>query len=83
MFTIEKTEQFDEWLKSLKNPIAKKAVISRLLRLEMGHFGDIDNVGKVFLNFAFMSMLALECTPYKRVKLLFWYYQAEIIYPTS
>ncbi|STY98922.1 putative addiction module killer protein [Moraxella lacunata] len=46
MFTIEKTEQFDEWLKSLKNPIAKKAVISRLLRLEMRHFGDIDNVGE-------------------------------------
>lgn len=46
MFTLEKTNEFDKWLKSLKNPIAKKAVINRLLRLEMGHFGDIDNVGE-------------------------------------
>lgn len=45
MFTLETTEQFDQWLKKLRNPIAKKAVISRLLRLEQGHFGDIDNVG--------------------------------------
>lgn len=45
MFTLETTEQFDQWLKKLRNPIAKKAVITRLLRLEQGHFGDIDNVG--------------------------------------
>lgn len=45
MFTIEKTDYFDDWLKKLKNPIAKKAVVRRLMRLELGHFGDIDNVG--------------------------------------
>lgn len=45
MFTLKKTAQFDKWLRGLKNPIAKKAVINRLLRLEMGHFGDIDHVG--------------------------------------
>lgn len=45
MFTIKTTEEFDNWLKKLKDPIAKKAVISRLLRLENGNFGDIDNVG--------------------------------------
>lgn len=45
MFNIETTPQFDKWLKTLKNPIAKKAVISRLLRLQMGNFGDIVNVG--------------------------------------
>ena len=45
MFTLETTPQFDKWLKNLKNPIAKKAVVTRLLRLEQGHFGDIDNVG--------------------------------------
>ncbi|RKW40444.1 MAG: type II toxin-antitoxin system RelE/ParE family toxin [Moraxella sp.] len=45
MFTLETTEQFDQWLKKLRNPIAKRAVITRLLRLEQGHFGDIDNVG--------------------------------------
>ncbi len=45
MFTIKTTEEFDDWLKKLKDPIAKKAVISRLLRLENGNFGDIDHVG--------------------------------------
>ena len=45
MFTLKRTSQFDQWLKNLRNPIAKKSVISRLLRLEAGHFGDIDYVG--------------------------------------
>lgn len=42
---MKKTEEFDTWLKNLKNPIAKKAVLKRLARLEIGHFGDIKNVG--------------------------------------
>ncbi len=45
MFTLEKTHEFDEWLVNLKNPIAKKAVLNRLARLEVGHFGDIKTVG--------------------------------------
>lgn len=45
MFSLEKTDEFDTWLKNLKNPIAKKAVIKRLARLEVGHFGDVKNVG--------------------------------------
>lgn len=45
MFSIERTQEFDEWLKALKDPIAKKAIITRLLRLESGNFGDVGNVG--------------------------------------
>ncbi|WP_066802264.1 type II toxin-antitoxin system RelE/ParE family toxin [Moraxella oblonga] len=45
MFSLEKTDEFDTWLKNLKNPIAKKAVIKRLARLEVGHFGDVKNIG--------------------------------------
>ncbi|MFW2177483.1 MULTISPECIES: type II toxin-antitoxin system RelE/ParE family toxin [unclassified Moraxella] len=46
MYTLKRTSEFNKWLKSLKNPIAKKSVLSRIHRLEVfGHFGDIDNVG--------------------------------------
>lgn len=45
MFTVLKTDEFDEWLLNLRNPIAKKMVVSRILRLELGNFGDVEPVG--------------------------------------
>ena len=46
MFTLKKTDEFNKWLKRVKNPIAKKSIVSRLHRLEVfGHFGDIEHVG--------------------------------------
>lgn len=46
MFNVKTTEQFDIWLKSLKNPIAKKMIVTRIHRLEVfGHFGDVEYVG--------------------------------------
>lgn len=45
MFTVLKTDEFDEWLLNLRNPIAKKMVVSRILRLELGNFGDVHSVG--------------------------------------
>lgn len=31
---------FDKWLHSIRNPIARQAVLSRLERIRLGHFGD-------------------------------------------
>lgn len=40
MFTVYKTDHFYAWLSGFKNPIAKKMVRMRLIRLENGNFGD-------------------------------------------
>lgn len=45
MFIVEKTDEFNEWLENLKNPIARKLVVNRIHRLALGHFGDVEYVG--------------------------------------
>lgn len=46
MFFIEKTSEFDEWLKKLKDIKAKAKIIFRIQKLENDeHFGDCKTVG--------------------------------------
>lgn len=45
MFTLKRTDEFNQWLKNLKDPIAKRAINTRLIRLQNGNFGDIASVG--------------------------------------
>jgi len=40
MYLIEKTVYFDKWLRKLKDNFAKSKILTRLKRLERGHFGD-------------------------------------------
>lgn len=41
MFFIEKTDEFDKWLRKLKDYKAKAKVLFRIQKLEeSGHFGD-------------------------------------------
>ncbi len=47
MFSIEKTTEFDKWLKNLKDKRAKAKVLFRIQRIEEhGHFGDCQPVGQ-------------------------------------
>lgn len=47
MFIIEKTPEFDRWLKKLKDIKAKAKIIFRLQKLENDeHFGDNKSVGE-------------------------------------
>ncbi len=39
-YIVTATRIFDRWLASMRNPIAKAAVISRVRRVEHGNFGD-------------------------------------------
>jgi putative addiction module killer protein len=42
MYIIEKTAEFDKWLKKLKDLKAKAKILFRIQKLEQdGHFGDI------------------------------------------
>lgn len=46
MFFIEKTPEFDKWLRKLKDLKAKAKIIFRIQKIEKdGHFGDSKPVG--------------------------------------
>lgn len=46
MFFIEKTVEFDKWLRKLKDARAKAKILFRIQRIEEnGHFGDCKSVG--------------------------------------
>ena len=46
MYFIEKTDEFDKWLRKLKDLRAKAKILIRIQKLESnGHFGDCESVG--------------------------------------
>ncbi|SNY99554.1 type II toxin-antitoxin system RelE/ParE family toxin [Flagellimonas pacifica] len=46
MYFIEKTTEFDRWLKKLKDLQARAKILFRIQRIETdGHFGDTKSVG--------------------------------------
>ena len=45
MITVEKTAEFDAWLRSLRDRQARSRINSRLLRLSLGNMGDVRPVG--------------------------------------
>ncbi len=46
MYIIEKTDEFDKWLRKLKDLIAKSKIIFRIQKIETeGHFGDCEPIG--------------------------------------
>jgi len=57
MFLIEKTTEFDKWLRKLKDLKAKAKILFRIHKIEIdGHFGDCkpvgDGIGELRVNFA-------------------------------
>ena len=52
MFFIEKTSEFDKWLRKLKDLRAKAKILFRIQKIESeGYFGDYKPVGKVIKEF--------------------------------
>lgn len=46
MYIIEKTDEFDKWLKKLKDLRAKAKILFRIQKIEIDeHFGDCEPVG--------------------------------------
>jgi putative addiction module killer protein len=43
--TVNGKEPFSDWLKELKDPVSRRRILKRLLRLEQGHYGDVKPVG--------------------------------------
>jgi putative addiction module killer protein len=47
MYLIEKTDEFDKWLRKLKDLRAKAKILVRIQKLETSeHFGDNESVGE-------------------------------------
>ncbi|CAD5249667.1 MULTISPECIES: type II toxin-antitoxin system RelE/ParE family toxin [unclassified Imperialibacter] len=47
MYSVEKTDEFDKWLKKLKDSRAKAKILFRIQRIEEhGNFGDCEPVGQ-------------------------------------
>ena len=45
MFQVQRTAEFDGWLRGLKDVIGKKHILARLTRLSLGHWGDCKSAG--------------------------------------
>jgi putative addiction module killer protein len=45
MFTVKRSQEFSDWLVALPDPKARAAIVARILRVELGNFGDAKNVG--------------------------------------
>ncbi len=45
MFLIHQTDEFARWLTGLRDSRAKQKIATRLQRLRLGHFGDVEPVG--------------------------------------
>lgn len=46
MFLLEKTSEFDKWLKKLNDRKAKAKILLRLQRVEAGNLGDVSSTGE-------------------------------------
>ncbi len=44
-YHLEQTSAFSRWLENLKDLQARAAIVLRLKQVQMGHLGDVKNVG--------------------------------------
>ena len=56
-----RTDEFDSWLKSLRDPIGKARIAARIRSAEYGNFGDCEPVGEG------ISEMRIHCGPGYRV----------------
>ena len=45
VYTFLRTEEFDDWLRNLKDPVGKARILARIDSAELGNFGDSESVG--------------------------------------
>lgn len=46
MFEVRRTEEFADWLKGLRDLMARSRIATRIARVEEGNFGDHKSVGE-------------------------------------
>ncbi|WP_321815330.1 MULTISPECIES: type II toxin-antitoxin system RelE/ParE family toxin [unclassified Paraburkholderia] len=45
MYTFNRTEEFDDWLRGLADLVGRAKILARIRRAESGNFGDCEPVG--------------------------------------
>jgi putative addiction module killer protein len=75
MYFIEKTDEFDKWLRKLKDLRAKAKILFRIQKVESdGHFGDCEPVGdgirELKINYAKVYIVYLNEKDVKIILLL-------------
>jgi putative addiction module killer protein len=80
MFFIEKTKEFDKWLKKLNDIKAKSKILFRIQKLEKDeHFGDCkpvgDGISELRINFAKGYRVYFKEKDGKIIILLIWWGQ--------
>lgn len=45
MYTLLRTEEFDDWLKNLKDQVGRARILARIDAAQLGNFGDSESVG--------------------------------------
>lgn len=46
MYTIKRTDEFNDWLHSLRDGMTHRRLLARLRKASMGHLGDVKTVGE-------------------------------------
>ncbi len=71
MNTFYRTPEFDAWLKSMRDPVGKARIITRIRSAEAGNFGDCESVGDG------ISEMRIHCGPGYR---LYYTRKGKVIY---
>jgi len=45
MFTIKRTDEFNDWLKGLRDGMTQRRLVKRLRKATLGNLGDVKTVG--------------------------------------
>jgi putative addiction module killer protein len=45
VFTIKRTDEFNDWLRSIKDGVAHRRLLVRLRKASLGNLGDVKSVG--------------------------------------
>jgi len=69
--TFLRTQEFDSWLKKLRDPIGKARIVARIRSAEAGNFGDCKSVGER------VSEMRVNCGPGYRV---YYTRKGEVVY---
>ena len=71
MHIFLRTQEFDSWLKKLRDPIGKARIVARIRSAEAGNFGDCKSVGEC------VSEMRINCGPGYRV---YYTREGEVVY---
>ena len=62
MYTIKRTDEFNDWLSGIRDGMTQRRLVKRLRKATLGNLGDVKPVGDGVLKCANTSVRAGACT---------------------